>query len=205
MKDLFTIDELKTGLRKIAAKMDACREELNTLDGQLGDGDLGITMTAGFANVMEQIDTLPADPGAALLGCAQAFVRGRASSFGTLVATGLMAAGKAVKGREQVPLTAVPDMLREAVEKMALRGKSALGDKTVLDALEAARIAAEGAAGDGAKMLEAVAAAVDRALEEYKTKSCRQGRARIFAEKSATMYDPGMFAIQRMIDGLAGR
>ena len=205
MRDHFTLVELKDGLRRIAGKMNACREELNTLDGQLGDGDLGITMTTGFANVMEQIDTLPADVGAALFACAQAFVRGRASSFGTLLATGFMAAAKTVKGREQVPFTAVPDMLREAVEKMAQRGKSALGDKTVLDALEAARIAAEGAAGDGAKMLEAVVEAVEGALEEYRTKPCRQGRARIFAEKSAQMYDPGMFAIKRAVDGMAGK
>jgi phosphoenolpyruvate---glycerone phosphotransferase subunit DhaL len=205
MAESLTTDGLKRGLSRIAAKMEACKEELNALDGEMGDGDIGITMSVGFANVMQLLDELSEDVGMALVQCAQAFVKGRASSYGTLLATGLMAAGKAVKGQKQVAWSAVPGMLGEAIEKMALRGKSALGDKTVLDALEAARISAEGADKTPEAMLEAVLEGVGRSVEEFRTRPCRQGRARIFTDRNATIYDPGMVALKRMIEGLAGK
>jgi len=88
---------------------------------------------------------------------------------------------------------------------MALRGKSALGDKTVLDALEAARIAAATAASKPQTLLDTVLDHVGRSVEEFRTRPCRQGRARIFSDKNATIYDPGMVVILRMIQGLAGK
>jgi dihydroxyacetone kinase-like protein len=203
MSESFTTSELRRALTKIAAKMEACKEELNALDGEMGDGDIGITMSVGFANIMELSADLAEDTGMALLQCAQAFVKGRASSYGTLLATGLMAAGKSVKGQTKVPWSAVPGVLGEAIEKMAARGKSALGDKTVLDALEAARVAAERADKTPDAMLAAVLGEVSRSVEEFRTKPCRQGRARIFTEKNAKIYDPGMVVIQRMLEGLA--
>jgi dihydroxyacetone kinase-like protein len=38
---------LADGLRRIAAHMETVADKLNALDGQLGDGDLGVTMTRG--------------------------------------------------------------------------------------------------------------------------------------------------------------
>ena len=42
-----TTPVLTDGLRRIAAHMETVADELNALDGQLGDGDLGVTMTRG--------------------------------------------------------------------------------------------------------------------------------------------------------------
>ena len=61
---------------------------LNTADGALGDGDLGITMTRGMSAISENIENLPDDLGMALLQCAQAFTKASGSSYGTLLATG---------------------------------------------------------------------------------------------------------------------
>ena len=73
-------------------------EKLNDADGALGDGDLGITLKRGMELVTEAVDNLPDDLGKALLQCAQAFTRSSGSSYGTLMATGLMAMAKALKG-----------------------------------------------------------------------------------------------------------
>ncbi len=83
------------------------------------------------------------------------------------------------------------------------RGKSALGDKTVIDAVDAARAAAEGL-DDPAAILEAVGKAVDETIERMRDRPNRVGRARIWAEKSVGLDDPGMVAFRRMIDGIAG-
>src|SRR4051812_48077742 len=85
---------LAASLQRIAVGAATAAAELNSADGQLGDGDLGITVSKGFAEAAAM--TLPADVGMALLECAKAFQRVSSSSYGTLVATGFMAAAKAL-------------------------------------------------------------------------------------------------------------
>jgi len=194
---------LAEGLRRIAAHMDGVADELNALDGQLGDGDLGVTMTRGGRALLEVLATLPEDVGMALMACAQAVTKVSGSSYGTLLATGLMAAAKATRGRTEVPWSETAALLRAGFEAMMARGKAAVGDKTVLDALDAAIRAAEGK-GESVAILEATAAAVDAALERMRGLPCRVGRARIFGERSVGMDDPGMRAFREMLRGLSG-
>ncbi len=178
-----------------------CQDELNTLDGKLGDGDLGITMTTGFDELQLASPGLPEDVGMALFACAQAFVKTRASSYGTLLATGLMSAAKETKGEIVVPWSRMSDLLQGAIDKMGQRGKSELGDKTVLDALEAVRQATAGL-DDPTQMLQAADEAVGEAIEVFKEQPSRQGRARMFGNKSVGLYDPGMVVIKRMLESL---
>ena len=192
---------LADGLRHIAAHMETVADDLNALDGQLGDGDLGVTMTRGGRALLEILPTLPADVGMALLACAQAMTKVSGSSYGTLLATGLMAAAKATRGRTEVPWEETATLLRGAMAAMIARGKASLGDKTVLDALDAAAGAAEGKH-DPADILAAAAAAVDAALERMRGMQAKVGRARIFGERSVGLDDPGMRAFREALHGL---
>jgi len=192
---------LRAGLTKVSERMAACRDELNSADAALGDGDIGVAVSEGFESLLAELDALPDDLGAALMKCSQALVRVRASSFATLLATGFMAAAAALKGRTSAPWSMVPQMLEAAIAKMAARGRSALGDKTVLDSLEAVRAAVAGV-DDPARMGERAAAAARAALEEFRERPCRQGRARIFADKSRGLDDPGMLAVRHMVEAL---
>ncbi len=192
---------LAEGLRRVAEHMESVADELNALDGQLGDGDLGITMTRGGRALQEILPALPADLGMALMGCAQAVTKVSGSSYGTLLATGLIAAAKATRGRTEVPWSEMSALLRAALDAMALRGKAAVGDKTVLDALNAAADAAEGR-GEPSDMLRAAAAAVDATLERMRGMQARIGRARIFGERSVGLDDPGMRAFREVLRGL---
>lgn len=196
-----TTEALGAGFGRIAERMETCAEELNTIDGELGDGDLGVTMQRGLRGVVEELPDLPEDIGMALLKCAQALVRLSASSYGTLLATGLMSAAKATKGRTEVPWSETSALLEGALEAMMQRGKGRLGEKTVLDALEAARRATEGL-DDPEAILAATDEAVAGALEEYRDRLSRQGRARIWGKKSIGRDDPGMVALKRMIESL---
>ena len=193
---------LAEGLGRIARHMEVVAEELNTLDGQLGDGDLGITMVRGSRAVSEGLDDLPADLGRALMTVAQGFTKTSGSSYGTLLATGLMAAAKELKGREQAEWTEVSGLLRSAFEMMRSRGKASLGDKTVLDALDAAATATEGC-DSGPAVLAAARAAVAETMDRMRGEPAKIGRARIFGEKSVGMDDPGMLAFRRILDGLS--
>ncbi|TGD41764.1 dihydroxyacetone kinase subunit L [Pseudotabrizicola sediminis] len=199
---MLTRDSLAAGLARLANHMDSVADELNALDGQLGDGDLGITMVRGGRAVRDLLSDLPVDLGQALLQVAQAFTRTSGSSFGTLTATGLMAAAKALKGREAADWSETSALLMAAFEVMRMRGKADLGDKTVLDTLHAAATATEGLT-DAAEIRTAALTAVIGTMDRMRGKHARIGRARIFGEKSVGLDDPGMRAFLHMLRGIA--
>jgi dihydroxyacetone kinase-like protein len=182
--------------------METVAESLNAADGQLGDGDLGVTMQRGGREVVKALPTLPDDVGMALLACAQAVTRVSGSSFGTLLATGLMTAAKATRGRNEVPWSELSALLGSALQAMMARGKSSLGDKTVLDVLDAVAHAVDGVA--AAEMLAAASGAVEATMTRMRGQQAKIGRARIFGERSAGLDDPGMLAFREMLRALAG-
>jgi dihydroxyacetone kinase-like protein len=201
MPAAITTAVLRGALTRLITKMESCANELNALDGQLGDGDLGVTMVRGTRAVAAELPNLPDDVGLALLKCAQAFTKLSGSTYGTLLATGLMSAAKATKGRVEVPWSEVSPLLGSAGQAMAQRSGGKLGEKTVLDALEAVRAATEGIDAPDA-LLAAADQAMGKCLDHFRNQPARQGRARIFGEKSVGKDDPGMLAFQRIIEGL---
>jgi dihydroxyacetone kinase-like protein len=196
-----SVEVLKAALVRIAAKMETSADELNQLDAALGDGDLGVTMLRGTRAIVSQLAALPDDLGLALMACAQAFTKTSGSTLGTLIATGLMAAAKITKGRSALAWGDLSGLFDEAVAAMARRGKSQIGDKTVLDALDGVGRAIDGC-DDPDRMLTAAVEEVNAVLERFRSQPARQGRARIFADKTIGRDDPGMIAIQRMLEGL---
>lgn len=196
----FNTTDLRTAAARLAAAAEAAQDELNGLDGQLGDGDLGITVATGWKEVANE--TLPDDVGMAFLAASKAFQRVSSSSYGTLTATALMAAAKKTKGRTEIPWSEVPGLVAAARDAMMERGKGALGDKSVLDIVDAVAKATEGM-DDPAAMRTAAAAAADAALDDFRGRPNRLGRARMFGDKTIGMDDPGMRAFQRLVAGLA--
>ena len=198
-----TSDSLRAGIGKIAPFMAASAEELNTADGNLGDGDLGITMDRGMAALLAISDELPADVGLAIFSCAKEFTKVSGSSYGTLLATGLMSAAKSCKGNTEVPWSNFSNLLSGALDAMIARGKGSLGDKTVLDTLDAMRSATEGLQ-EPLNILAACEAAIRKTMDAYRDKISKLGRARMYGDKSIGLDDPGMLALRRVVDGLAG-
>lgn len=196
-----TSESLGRGLARMCVRLESGADALNAADGALGDGDLGVTMQRGARGVQTILDTLPADVGLALMACAQAFVKISGSTYGTLLATGLMSAAKACRGREVVPWAEMSSLIAGALAAMQQRGKGALGDKTVLDALDAVRAATAGLDAPE-KILAAAGAAVDRTMADFRGKPSRQGRARMFGDKSRGLDDPGMLALRHFLDAL---
>lgn len=201
MASSLSTEVLRQALARVAARMEACADELNALDGQLGDGDLGVTMVRGTRAVAAELASLPDDLGMAFLKCAQAFTKLSGSTYGTLLATGLMSAAKATKGRTEVPWSEVSSLLAGAGQAMAQRSGGKLGEKTVLDAIDAVRASTEGI-DEPVAMAAAARRAAGECLLRFRDQPARQGRARIFGEKSVGKDDPGMVAFQRIVEAL---
>ena len=96
-------------------------------------------MVRGSRQLLEIREELPDDWGIALLKCGQAFTKTSGSSYGTILATGLMAMAKQKKGHAEVDSSEWGGLLKLALEAMQQRGKAELGQKTVLDPLAAAQ------------------------------------------------------------------
>ena len=201
-----TIDlaALQGAIIRLTAAMERDFDMLNTVDGALGDGDLGITMKRGTALVQEISAELPEDLGLALLKSAQAFTKSSGSSYGTLMATGLMAMAKVVKGKTGIDPSEVSALVGVARDAMMARGKADLGGKTVLDSLDAVARATNGLS-EPEEIADAASAGVKQAIDALRDKPATIGRARIFAEKSIGMDDPGMVAMQQIVNALADR
>ena len=199
---MITTDSIKTAATKIALLMEESADELNAADGLLGDGDLGITMVRGFREIIEVRDSLPDDVGMALFQCAKAFTKSSGSSYGTLLATGLMSVAKKKKGQQEIQVEEISALLNDALDAMKQRGKAELGDKTVLDVIAASSQAAKDQS-DGSSVLKAINEAVTSTIDEFRSRQSKIGRARIFSEKSIGLDDPGMLAFRKMLEALS--
>ena len=115
-----------------------------------------------------------------------------------------MAMAKALKGRTAVETAELSGLVAAARDAMAARGKAELGGKTVLDSLDAIAAALDGLT-DPDAAADAAPRAARAALEAFRDRPATVGRARIFAEKSRGMDDPGMLAMALIVEALSGR
>lgn len=196
-----TVETLRYAVTRILAALDGEHEMLTALDGKIGDGDLGITLLKAFRELDRVKDGWPDDLGQALMQGASAVSKVSSSSFGTLLATSMMTVARQTKDKTAADWSDVPGWLDAAVAAMMARGKASLGDKTVLDAVTGAAKAAA-AETESEAMLAAARKGVDAALDDFRGKPNKIGRARIFAERTVGMDDPGMVAFKVMIDAL---
>ena len=179
---------------------------LRDLDSQIGDGDLGITITRGMEAVMEGLDALEGTPVSNQLArSGMAFNRAAASTFGVLFATAMMRGGAAVKVREDFGVDDVVPIARAAMQGLMDRGKAKIGDKTLLDALAPAIDAFEEAHGSGKTLKESVDAAVEACEAGVKATIDMQSkvsRAGWLGERTIGVQDPGATAVLFMLQAV---
>jgi dihydroxyacetone kinase-like protein len=191
---------LKAAIKASLTELVTYSDELRDLDQALGDGDLGITVSLGAEAIIEALDELADDaaPSDIARACAKAFANANPSTMAALVAGGLLAGSKVWAGLDDVDVTAAAKFVRAAGENIAQRGKTQLGDKTILDAIMPAADALA-AASDGKEGLSAAIAAAERAVIETQGLQSRRGRASWLQERSIGLKDPGATAMWRYL------
>lgn len=192
-------------LLSASERMPAHADELRELDAALGDGDLGITVGSGARAVHEAVAALPenAAPAEVLRTAGSAFASANPSTFAALVGGGLLAASAVAPealgadGAEAV-VTAILERIRE-------RGGAQIGDKTVVDVLDAVRgvLAEHAASATGAELARLCVEAAARTVEASAAKTSQRGRAAWVGERSAGHRDPGQVAALRFLEELA--
>ena len=188
------MNAVSTALRASAEAVLERADDLNRLDAQAGDGDLGVTMASAATVVIELLPELDEKSLPDVLrSCGAALATKTPSTAGTLVATGLLRAARAA-GEEGDPADLTARLLDAARAGIAERGKAEVGSKTMLDALAPAAEAASAAAArgeDARGQLAAAAEAAETGARATVDMRPRHGRAGWLAERSAGHEDGG--------------
>jgi dihydroxyacetone kinase-like protein len=172
-------------------------DEFNTADGKIGDGDLGITILNGLEEINNNIDKFKDDLSINFMLCSQAFVKKSGSSFGTLIAFAFMNISKELKGKNTCDHEDIINMINIAMETIQERGKTKLGDKTILDSLGfiLGNLKANMNNVNYPKLFKS---STKEALDAFKGKKILIGRARMFEDKTRELDDPGMLALSKL-------
>ncbi|AKH44016.1 dihydroxyacetone kinase phosphoprotein-dependent L subunit [Altererythrobacter atlanticus] len=171
------------------------------LDGLAGDGDFGNSLATGFKVIKAELPQIEGDIGAKLLKISMLCSKHVGGSSGPIWGTGFMKAAMVSKGKTEVTLAELTEMVGAAVDGIMARGGAKLGDKTLLDALipvhEKMKEMAE--SGDPAAVLGACAEVADNAIDETRTLVAHRGRASQVGDRSANTPDPGIVAIATIL------
>ena len=177
------------------------------LDAVVGDGDFGYSLARGFENVLAGWDGFDrASPTAFLRKVALVISQRVGGTSGPLWGTAFLRAAGAVDGRDELTGADAVAMLRAAAEGIKQRGRSQVGDKTLLDALVPMTDALEGGleGGGGPAELARTAATAARAAAEATTPmQAMRGRPSYTGERSIGSPDAGAVAVAVMAERVA--
>tara|TARA_R110000868_G_scaffold23357_1_gene94331 strand:+ start:9260 stop:9901 length:642 start_codon:yes stop_codon:yes gene_type:complete len=196
-----TIQTLAMAIARANASMEHLTDTLNAADAKLGDGDTG-TMLHRLLGVFAAVDIHAApDLGAAFMALAKAGAASTGSSLGTLVITAMMTAGKATSGQRELEWDRLGALMSAIRDAAMARGKADLGAKTIIDSLDALARAIDGLQ-DPDGIARAANAALASALAEFRDRPSAMGRARMFADKSIGLDDPGMLGLAEIVHAI---
>ena len=174
-------------------------DEFNAVDGKIGDGDLGITILNGLEEINKNIEKFTDDLSTNFMLCSQAFVKKSGSSFGTLIAFSFMNISRNLKGRNTCDHEDIITMIDTAMSTIQERGKTKVGDKTILDTLDFILRNLK-ANKNNVNYPELFKLSANDALNAFKGKKILIGRARMFEDKTKDLDDPGMLALHKLCE-----
>lgn len=182
-------------LERLAATIARHRAYLDSLDAALGDGDHGENMATGCRAALRDLAERPEeDLGALLHRVGHSLIAHVGGASGPLYGTAFVEAGFLLEGRRTLDLAGVADAFEAACRGLARRGRCAVGDKTILDALAPAAAALRAAADGGASLedgLRAAALAARDGMRATVPLVARRGLALRLGERSRGHQDPG--------------
>ena len=174
-------------------------DEFNAADGKIGDGDLGITILNGLEEINNNIEKFTDDLSTNFMICSQAFVKKSGSSFGTLIAFSFMNISRNLKDRNTCDHEDIITMIDTAMSTIQERGKTKIGDKTILDTLDFILRNLK-ANKNNVNYPELFKLSANDALNAFKGKKILIGRARMFEDKTKDLDDPGMLALHKLCE-----
>ena len=170
-------------------------DDLTALDQAIGDADHGVNMKRGFGEVLATIDDLAKKPlPEALKSIGMTLVMKVGGASGPLYGTLFLTLAKELPADPSA--TDLARAFQAAFDAVAARGKSTVGQKTMLDVLSpVASVLTAGGAGLAGKVRASAKAAADATVPM----KAERGRASFLGDRSIGHMDPGACSSSLMI------
>lgn len=176
----------------------------------LGDGDHGDNLVIGFRAVDDLLRDTPdmTLPGELLQAVGHRLVAAVGGASGPLYGTAILEAAARADDAAILDGPTIAAMLTAAAEGLARRGRSAVGDKTILDTLAPAAATYAQAIDSGESLQTASARAVQagaRGARSTRSMVARRGLALRLGQRSVGHLDPGAVSCLLLLRALGGR
>jgi phosphoenolpyruvate---glycerone phosphotransferase subunit DhaL len=190
-----TADQIIAWIERFSIRIAEEKEFLTKLDSDIGDADHGANMNRGFQAVLSKKAELQGkDIGALLRIVAMTLISTVGGAAGALYGTFFLQASNVTAGKTELTPEEFLLVLEKGLAGIVLRGKAAIGDKTMVDALHPAVKACRRAIEANEPLDEALAqavAAAEAGLQSTIPLMARRGRASYLGERSINHQDPG--------------
>lgn len=199
---MLTHEQCVVWLRAFAALIDDNMDFLTDLDAAIGDADHGTNMARGATAALSKLgDTIPL--GSMFKSVGMALVSTVGGSAGPLYGTFFMKFGAKLGDVEDVSLHTFAAALKAGRDGVVARGKAAVGEKTMIDAMTPAVEAFESHVADGPLVAaEAASAAAQQGRDATIPLVAKKGRASYLGERSAGHQDPGATSTAYLFEAL---
>ena len=201
------LGDVEAVVRTIATVAVDNEKYFGDLDAVVGDGDFGYSMARGFELVLQGWNDFDrTDIGTFLKKVAVVITSRIGGTSGPIWGTAFLRAGVTAGSADRLEPAQVIAILRASIEGIKARGKSDVGDKTLLDALVPAVDTIEerlSAGHDTAATLRAAAATAREHAEATRSMQAMRGRASYTGERSIGTLDAGAIAVALMFEVLA--
>jgi phosphoenolpyruvate---glycerone phosphotransferase subunit DhaL len=188
-------DQIFAWIERYAAHIAEQKDYLTQLDAAIGDADHGANMNRGFQAVLaKKAELQKPDIGALLKGVAMTLISTVGGASGALYGTFFLQASTLAGNQTELTPSEFGFLLEKGLAGIVLRGKAAIGDKTMIDALQPAVKAYKHSIESGETLEQALSKAVSAAEEGLKSTIplvARKGRASYLGDRSAGHPDPG--------------
>lgn len=183
-------EQLLKALEVFSEKITENKDHLSELDTPIGDGDHGNNMARGVNALKESLESSDPDSVDEVFKLAAMALMGKVGgASGPLYGSAMLAMSK--KAQDTTDLA---ELVSEAAESIKKRGKSDVGDKTMVDVWEPVVQLIK----DDEFNKEAVA----QLAEDTKDLKAKKGRASYLGERSVGHIDPGAKSSQYFFEAL---
>jgi len=192
-----TPEQLKRLIETVATTIIAETDRLTTLDQAIGDGDHGLNMKRGFEAVLADLDGLARKPlPDAIKSIGTHLVMKVGGASGPLYGTLFLTFGKELPAEPS--LADVAKAFATAFDAVKARGKSDVGQKTMLDVLGPVRDLLATASVDP-QLGDRIKRVATEAAETTVNMKAIRGRASFLGDRSIGHMDPGACSSALMV------
>lgn len=197
---------LKKMVNRISDSMEKHKVILTELDQAIGDGDHGINMERGFVHAVKTLEKLETkDCGEVVKTLAMCLLSTIGGAAGPLYGTAFLWMSQKLNGHEIIDFGDVDGLFQNAIDGIVVRGRTELGDKTIIDCLNPAYEAYKKARMDQLEPDEVMALILKEARQGTEATIdmiARKGRASYLGERSLGHQDPGASSCLLMIEAI---